>query len=135
MDLKFFYTVELNIAHPTISTLKIADEFAGQAGITLTSTPFVDDVSCIASCLAFMKAKLKEFNKNAAKKAILIYTENPVLFCLDDELDNMDTSEFDKNSLVTMDIYDNDNVDWLIKSSVLVFSISEDDIEPARRLH
>lgn len=129
-DLKFFYIVELNLSQQAIQRLPLAQEFEGQSWLSLTSSSYTDDATCIADCMKFMKQKTKFFLEDQHVK--FSYAENPVLNCPEEKLDTLET-DFDENSLVAMTITDIDGM-WIMRASVQVFGIDHSSINQ-RRLH
>lgn len=130
-DLKFFYIVELNLQQQAIQKLSLAKEFAGQDWLSLTSEPFTDDASCIQACMKFMKNKTKQFKQDQSVK--FSYAENPVLNCREEDVDTIDTGDFDENSLVSMMIEDTDGF-WIMRASVQVFGLDHSVVNQ-RRFH
>ena len=130
LDLKFFYIVELNLQHRAIQRLPIAQEFAEQSWLTLTSEAFTSDLECIVACKKLMKDKTKFFKEDQFAK--FSYAENPVLSCPIEKLDDLDTKGFNDDSLVEMYIKDIDD-EWIMRSSVQAFGIDFPTVD--RRLH
>jgi hypothetical protein len=128
-DLKFFYIVELNLLHPAVSKIPLAQEFEGQSFLTLTSESFVDDEKCIKKLKKFMKAKAKMFSEDQRIK--LNFAENPLLNCAESQLDKIDIGDFDEHALVSMDIKDLKDK-WLMRASVMVFEVH---LTNSRTLH
>jgi hypothetical protein len=131
LDLKYFYVVELNLQQQAIQKLSLAQEFAGQDWLSLTSEPFTDDAECIKACMKFMKNKTKELKQDQSVK--FSYAENPVLNCREEDLDSIDSSDFDENALVAMTIVDKDDF-WIMRAAVMVFGIDHSEINQ-RRFH
>lgn len=117
IDLKFFYTIELNFQHPEIQKSKLYREFYAQKWVTFVSEEFSSDAKCVKELKKFMKEQTLKFKEQGAKVKCS-FEVNPILALSVDELDSYD-GEYDENALVLMEIKDKN--DWLLKGEVTIF--------------
>ena len=136
MDLKFFYVVDVNTTNQKNLDLSVVREFAGHSDISLTSKSFENDEVCVNSCKAFLSKLVSKINKEHTDKVKLVFSVNPLLFCDESELDQIDCSDFDEHTIATLKVVEKSNEsNSLFDASVLAYGVEENHNTVLRGLH